>query len=171
MTPQAKRAASRRRAKTSGTEAADIAEITQAIYRYAWAIDSREFALLDSIFTPDATLHYNFFGLKPRSFADTKPWLEASLRIHRVTQHNMTTPRVELSGDSAASTTYGVLVHAQEKLDGAMSVVTQHGVYVDAWLRTAAGWRSQSRRLDNLFIVGRFLGPNEVKAFAKPLPY
>ena len=79
--------------------------------------------------------------------------------------------KIELSGDRAASTTYGVLVHAQEKLDGAMSVVTQHGVYVDAWLRTAAGWRSQSRRLDNLFIVGRFLGPNEVKAFAKPLPY
>jgi ketosteroid isomerase-like protein len=153
------------------SQAADIAEITQAIYRYAWAIDQRELALLDTIFTPDATIHYNFFGLAPRSFADTKPWLEASLRIHRVTQHNMSTPRVEVAGDAAASTTYGILAHAQEKLDGAMSVVTQHAVYVDAWVRTPQGWRSKSRRLDNLFIVGRFLGPHEVKAFAKPLPY
>ena len=82
----------------------------------------------------------------------------------------MTTPRVEPSVDSAASTTYGVLAHAQEKLDGTLSVVTQHGVYVDAWVRTSAGWRIHARRLDNLFIVGRFLGPNEVKSFAKPLP-
>ncbi len=152
-------------------DAADIAEITQSIHRYAWAIDQREFALLDSIFVPDATLHYNFFGLSPRSFADTKPWLEASLRIHRVTQHNMSAPRVELAGDAANSTTYGTLVHAQEKLDGTMSVVTQHGIYVDAWTRGAAGWRIRSRRLDNLFIVGRFLGPNEVKSFEKPVPY
>jgi ketosteroid isomerase-like protein len=152
-------------------EAADIAEITQSIYRYAWAIDQRRFALLDSIFTPDATVHYNFFGLAPRAFADVKPWLEASLRIHRVTQHNMSTPRVELAGDAASATTYGILVHAQEKLDGAMSVVTQHGVYVDAWARTAAGWRIRARRLDNLFIVGRFLGPNEVNSFAAPVPY
>ena len=152
-------------------DAADIAEITQSIYRYAWAIDQRELDLLDSIFTPDATVHYNFFGLKPRSFADTKPWLEASLRIHRVTQHNMSTPRVEPSGDAAISTTYGILAHAQEKLDATMSVVTQHGVYVDAWTRTPAGWRIRSRRLDNLFIIGRFLGANEVKSFAKPVPY
>ncbi|HEY8121029.1 MAG TPA: nuclear transport factor 2 family protein [Myxococcota bacterium] len=155
----------------TAAEAADIAEITQAIYRYAWAIDQRDFALLDAIFLSDATLHYNFFGLKPRSFAETKPWLEASLRIHRVTQHNMSTPRVELSGDEASSTTYGILAHAQERLDGTMSVVTQHGVYVDRWQRTPAGWRIASRRLDNLFIVGRFLGPNEVKTFAKPVPY
>jgi ketosteroid isomerase-like protein len=152
-------------------EAADIAEITQTIYRYAWAIDQRDFALLDAIFLPDATVHYNFFGLSPRTFAETKPWLEASLRIHRVTQHNMSTPRIELSGDAASSTTYGILAHAQEKLDGAMSVVTQHGVYVDAWARTARGWRIRSRRLDNLFIAGRFLGPKEVKSFAKPAPY
>lgn len=152
-------------------EAADIAEITQAIYRYASAIDQRELDLLDAIFLADATIHYNFFGLKPRAYADTKPWLEASLRIHRVTQHNMSTPRIELAGDAARSTTYGILAHAQEKLDGAMSVVTQHGVYVDEWTRAARGWRILSRRLDNLFIVGRFLGPNEVKSFAKPVPY
>jgi hypothetical protein len=152
-------------------DARDIAEITQSIYRYAWAIDQRELSLLDSIFEPGATVHYNFFGLKPRTLAETKPWLDASLRIHRVTQHNMSTPRVELAGDAASSTTYGILAHAQEKLDGSMSVVTQHGVYVDAWSRTSAGWRIRSRRLDNLFIVGRFLGPNEVKSFSKPVPY
>ncbi|MBM4382975.1 MAG: nuclear transport factor 2 family protein [Deltaproteobacteria bacterium] len=109
-------------------EAADIAEITQAIYRYASAIDQRELDLLDSIFLADATIHYNFFGLKPRAYADTKPWLEASLRIHRVTQHNMSTPRVDLAGDAARSTTYGILAHAQEKLDGAMSVLTARRV-------------------------------------------
>lgn len=153
------------------SEAADVAEITQAIYAYAWAIDQREFDRLDAIFLPDATIHYNFFGLAPRPFAETKAWLDASLRIHRVTQHNMSTPRVALGGDVASSTTYGILAHAQEKLDGAMSVVTQHGVYVDAWERTERGWRIRARRLDNLFIVGRFLGPKEVKSFARPLPY
>lgn len=153
------------------SEAADVAEITQSIYRYAWAIDQRAFDLLDSIFLPDATVHYNFFGLAPRPFAETKAWLDASLRIHRVTQHNMSTPRVELRGDAASSTTYGILAHAQEKLDGTMSVVTQHGVYVDAWERTPQGFRIRARRLDNLFIVGRFLGPKEVKSFATPVPY
>jgi hypothetical protein len=49
--------------------------------------------------------------------------------------------------------------------------VVQHAVYHDALERRAEGWRITSRRLDNLFVQGRFLGPDRVKTFEKPQPY
>jgi hypothetical protein len=47
----------------------------------------------------------------------------------------------------------------------------QHAIYRDTLARRAEGWRITSRRLDNLFVQGRFLGPDRVKTFEKPQPY
>ena len=71
----------------------------------------------------------------------------------------------------ATARTYGNLVHVQELQDGKPSYVVQHAIYHDALERRPEGWRITSRRLDNLYISGRFLGPDRAReaftAFAR----
>lgn len=152
-------------------QAADLAEIQQLIFRYAWLIDGRDFDGLDAVFAPGAVVHYNVFGGVKQSFPEVKTFLRMGLSLHRVTQHQMSTPLVELAGDTATARTYGNLVHVQELLDGKPSYVVQHAIYHDALARRPEGWRITSRRLDNLYVQGRFLGPDRVRSFEKPQPY
>ena len=152
-------------------QTSDLLEIQQLIYRYAWLIDTRDFDGLDAVFAPGAEVHYNVFGGVKQSFPEVKAFLRMGLSLHRVTQHQMSNPLVELAGDRAQARTYGNLVHVQELLDGKPSTVVQHAIYHDALERLPVGWRITSRRLDNLTVQGRFLGPDRVKTFEKPQPY
>jgi 3-phenylpropionate/cinnamic acid dioxygenase small subunit len=152
-------------------QSSDLLEIQQLIHRYAWLIDTRDFDGLERVFAPGAEVHYNVFGGVKQSWPEVKSFLRMGLSLHRVTQHQMSTPLIELDGDRAAARTYGNLVHVQELLDGTPSYVVQHAIYHDALGRRPEGWRITSRRLDNLFVQGRFLGPDRVKTFEKPKPY
>lgn len=151
-------------------QTSDLLEIQQLIYRYARLIDTRDFAALGTVFAPGAEVHYNVFGGVKQTWPEIQGFLRMGLSLHRVTQHQMSNPLVELDGDRATACTYGNLVHVQELLDGKPSYVVQHAIYHDALARGAEGWRITSRRLDNLFVQGRFLGPDRVKTFEKPQP-
>jgi 3-phenylpropionate/cinnamic acid dioxygenase small subunit len=151
--------------------ASDLQEIQQAIYRYGWCIDHRDFDALDAVFTPEAEVHYNVMGGTRRPWSEMKDFLRQSLQLFRVTQHNMSNPMVELDGDRASSRTYGTLFHVQHHQDGSSTTMTHHAVYTDAWVRTEAGWRIASRRLDNLYMDGRVHGPDRVKTYPTPEPY
>ena len=155
----------------SPTETSDLLEIQQLIYRYAWLIDTRDFDALDQVFAPGAEVHYNVFGGVKQQWPEIASFLRMGLSLHRVTQHQMSNPMVELAGDRATARTYGNLVHVQELLDGKPSSVVQHAIYHDVLERRPEGWRITSRRLDNLYVSGRFLGPDRVKTFEKPQPY
>lgn len=152
-------------------QTSDLLEIQQLIHRYAWLIDARDFDALDQVFAAGAEVHYNVFGGVRQRFPEVKAFLRMGLSLHRVTQHQMNTPLVDLAGDRARARTYGNLVHVQELLDGKPSYVVQHAVYHDELARLPEGWRITSRRLDNLFVQGRFLGPDRVKTYEKPTPY
>lgn len=152
-------------------QTSDLLEIQQLIYRYAWLIDTRDFDGLERVFAPGAEVHYNVFGGVKQVWPELKSFLRMGLSLHRVTQHQMSNPMVDLDGDRAAARTYGNLVHVQELLDGKPSYVVQHAIYTDALERRPEGWRITSRRLDNLYVQGRFLGPDRVRTFEKPKPY
>lgn len=153
------------------TAADDICAIQQAIFRYGWCIDHRDFDALDDVFTPDAEVHYNVMGGVKRPWKQMKDFLKQSLQLFRVTQHNMANPMVELDGDRARSRTYGTLVHVQDHKEGDPTLMTHHAIYTDEWVRTEAGWRIASRRLDNLYMNGRVYGPDRVNTYPAPEPY
>jgi 3-phenylpropionate/cinnamic acid dioxygenase small subunit len=152
-------------------QTSDLLEIQQLIYRYAWLIDTRDFGALATVFAPGAEVHYNVFGGVKQTWPEIESFLRMGLSLHRVTQHQMSNPLVDLDGDRATARSYGNLVHVQELLDGKPSYVVQHAIYHDVLVRRPEGWRITSRRLDNLFVQGRFLGPDRVKTFEKPKPY
>ena len=100
-------------------QAADLAEIQQRLYFYGWCIDHRRFEDLDELFLPESIVHYDTPGGTRGPWSEIRTWLPR-LNVFRATQHNMHNPIVvfDESGDRAASTTYGYLIHFQETKEG-----------------------------------------------------
>jgi 3-phenylpropionate/cinnamic acid dioxygenase small subunit len=148
------------------TRAEDQVEIEQLLYRYARAIDRRDWKALEQVFTPDARIHYAVERGAELSFAELGPWLARAMTIFKATQHVITNPLVELAGDSARCTSYLTGTHVQVlRASGAERVVTEGSAYSDELVRTRAGWRIAARRLDRIWCDGMYLGPDDAKLF------
>ena len=59
----------------SERELDDHLQITRLLYLYARAIDSKDFALFDRIFAPEAVIHYDVDGGTKLPVAEMKQWL------------------------------------------------------------------------------------------------
>lgn len=153
----------------SPQEAAYIVEITQLIYRYGRAIDTRDFEGLRQIFTPDARIAYNVVGGAALAFPAMLEFLRGALPMFKLTQHAMGAPVIDLDGDEARAITYLSAAHVQVKLDGEEVYILQHGAYYDRLARTRDGWRIAERRLENMWTQGEFLTLEQVQPFERPL--
>ena len=150
-------------------ETVDYVEITQLLYRYARAIDAKDWKALERVFTPDARIHYAVERGADLRFDELGPWLARALTIFKATQHVITNPLVELDGDSARCSAYLTGTHVQVRRDTGAEVLTTEGsVYTDELVRTHAGWRISARRLERIWIDGRYLGPDEAQLFPQP---
>jgi 3-phenylpropionate/cinnamic acid dioxygenase small subunit len=144
----------------------DVVEITQLLYRYARAIDARDWKALEQVFTPDARIHYAVERGAELRFPDLGPWLAKAMTIFKATQHVITNPLVELSGDRARCTSYLTGTHVQERSDtGAQVLTTEGSTYSDELVRTREGWRIASRRLERTWVDGQYLGPDAARLF------
>ena len=147
----------------------DVLEIEQLLYRYARAIDAKDWKALEQVFTPDARIHYAVERGAELSAGELGVWLAGAMTIFKQTQHVVTNPLVEVDGDAARCTSYLTATHLQvRKSDGVELRTTEGSMYGDTLVRTRDGWRISSRRLDRLWVDGRYLGPDEVKLFPSP---
>ena len=89
------------------TEISDRLEIDQLMALYVEAIDSKDWDLLDNVFTADAHLDYESSG-GPEGKGDyptIKLWLQKSLAIFPMTQHMVGKSLVDIDGDTATCRT------------------------------------------------------------------
>jgi 3-phenylpropionate/cinnamic acid dioxygenase small subunit len=143
----------------------DTLEITQLLYRYARAIDGRDWKALERVFTPDARIHYAVERGAELTFRELGPWLAQALAIFKATQHVITNPLVELAGDTARCTSYLTGTHVQVRRDGTEALTTEGSTYTDELVRTPEGWRIRARKLERIWVDGAYLGPDEVRLF------
>ena len=144
----------------------DLIEITQLLYRYARAIDGKDWKALERIFTPDARIHYAVERGAELRFPELGPWLARAMAIFKATQHVITNPLVELAGDRARATSYLTGTHVQvRRADGAQVLTTEGSTYSDELVRTPEGWRIAARKLERTWVDGRYLGPDEAQLF------
>ena len=151
-------------------QAADLAEIQQRIFFYGWCIDHRRFADLDELFLPESIVHYDTPGGTRGPWPEIRDWLEPALQIFRCTQHNMANSIIafEADGDHAYATTYGYLVHFQEKVDGEISLLRHSAIYRDRWARRDGFWRILERTLSNVGEDGPVYREGAVRMFSEP---
>ncbi len=127
------------------SEIADRMAIQQLMYRYAMAVDGRDWELYRTVFSPDAVIDYADSGGARADLETTVKWLDAALGAFAGLQHNMTNHVVEIDGEQARACTYYVAYHSMADGNGGETVIVMGGFYRDRLVRTPDGWRISER--------------------------
>jgi hypothetical protein len=135
-------------------EVSDRIEIQDLFTRYTRAIDTQDWALLDSVFTPDAQIDYTAAGGIKGAYPEVREWLGKAMAMFSYTMHFAGNSTVELSGDSARTRTYCINPMGFANPDGSTHVFTVYVHYVDKLVRTDAGWRIAERKEEDLLMDG-----------------
>lgn len=152
-------------------QTADFMSIQQRIFFYGWCIDHRRFEDLDGLFLPESTVHYDTPGGTKGTWPEIRAWLAPALQIFRATEHNMNNTMIAFEGaDAATTTTYGHLIHFQEKRDGSINLFRHSSIYRDRWVRRDGVWWILERTLRNLGEDGPVFFGDDVVAYARPEP-
>ena len=125
-------------------EISDRLEIQDLLARYCHAIDRRDWAALDGIFTPDALIDYTAMGGASGTLPEIKAYLASALAHFSGFQHLIATSELMITGDTATART---ICHNPMivDIDGAEWPFFCGLWYSDTLLRTEHGWRINRR--------------------------
>jgi 3-phenylpropionate/cinnamic acid dioxygenase small subunit len=132
----------------------DRMEIQDLLTRYALAIDTKDWALLDTCFVADAHLDYTATGGKDGLYPDVRQWLAEVLSSFAVTMHLIGNISVRLDGHRAYARTYLWNPMGFGKDETALEWFAVAAHYVDELVRTDEGWRILKRVQERGNIVG-----------------
>jgi hypothetical protein len=128
--------------KAASLTAADYEEIRALYSKYVYGYDTGDATLVASVLAPDATL-----VIGGRTLGDSRDEIIAGIKP-RVgvsgTRHIPTNILIEPSPEGATGMQYLMLMSFQ---DGKMPAVTSGGIYRDAIVKTAEGWRFKKREV------------------------
>jgi len=130
-------------------ELSDRLQINDLLTRYTVALDTKDWALLDTCFTPDAQVDYTESGGIKGIYPDVRRWLEKTLALFPMTQHFISNSTVRLDGDRASARTYVFNPMGSPKPGGGLEIFTVGAYYNDDLVRTPEGWRI-TRRFEEL---------------------
>ena len=135
-------------------ELTEKAAILDVIHRYALALDRKDWKLLDRCFTQDARLDYTTAGGPAGSYrTELRAWLIEILEPVPVLQHFVSNVIIELDGDRARATVYGVSVNQFDSNEGGPTLVCG-GIYHDRLEKGSEGWRFSERVEERTFVDG-----------------
>jgi len=121
----------------------DRLELRELAYRYARAIDRRDWALAEQLFTATCVLLGPGFELvgRERIVAGLR-----SIDRYSATQHSVHNQLVEIAGDRARGETYCTAHHLYER-DGQRRKLSWGIRYQDRCAREGGAWRYERREL------------------------
>jgi ketosteroid isomerase-like protein len=119
-------------------------EISDLLSRYSIAVDSRNLALLDEVFTEDVQCVFQTGSGNGRDAVRDFMW--SVLKHLTATQHNITSSVVTASGDEAEGTSYLVVQHLRTGAEGG-ETFAMGGTYYDRFRRENGAWRIYRREL------------------------
>lgn len=115
-------------------ELLDKQELTELVYRYARAVDRKDFDRLGALYHPDGEHdHGGLFSGRPQAFID---WLKASMGAVE-TQHLIANALFVVEGDSARGEIYTVNFHHNP---ATASNYVAGGRYLDHYVRHEGAW-------------------------------
>ena len=135
-------------------EISDRIQIHDLLTRYTVAIDTKDWSLLDTCFTPDAQVDYTTSGGTKGAYPEVRQWLEKALSVFPMTMHFISNSTVALDGDKASARTYVINPMGFPKDDGSLHMFTVGAYYVDELVRTDDGWRIANRFEEQAYLEG-----------------
>jgi 3-phenylpropionate/cinnamic acid dioxygenase small subunit len=130
----------------------DKIEIQELLARYARGVDSKDWELWKSVFTPDATVDYSSAGAAVGSRDEVAAWLEQGLSVVPMTQHFISNVEVDLDGDRAK---VRAMFYNPMQLPGMADLSYCGGYYHHDVVRTPGGWKSERLVEENVWFVNR----------------
>lgn len=124
---------------------ADRLELEALVIRYANAIDRRDFASLDSVFTADAYIDYRAMGGIDGPYPVVKQWLPQALGHFPGYMHLVGNCEFQIDGDRARGRIACFNPMVVPRPEGGTDTMFLGLWYLDAYLRTADGWRITRR--------------------------
>ena len=126
-------------------------EISALLYRYARAVDSKNWELYRSVFTRDAAIDYSSAGAVVGTRDDVVDWFAANFGVIPWSMHYITNIEIlETDGDTAS---VRAMFYNPMQLPGMAEMSACGGYYHHELVRTADGWRSRSLREENLWFT------------------
>lgn len=129
----------------------DRVAIEELLLRYARAVDSGDWDLLDTVFTADAVVDLSAPGGPKGSRDEVKTWLAATLPAWPGRQHLLGLVSVEFAGDEAtalASFTDTLSPSRDMTSADVPGLLRGGGTYRHRLRRTEDGWRSHAMTID-----------------------
>lgn len=124
-------------------ELCDRQEIIDLITRYTLSVDTKSYADLFDVFTPDAVMDYSMVGGPKGPPDEVVPWIEQGLAGFDRFQHVIGQIAIQLDGDSASATAYFTNPMVSVAPDGTERLWEVGGFYHHDLVRTPIGWRSR----------------------------
>lgn len=141
----------------NSTSSTDRDAIVEAVNRYAYGLDGRDWKLLDQVFTEDAVARY---GGPDGALLDGRAAIVASIRAHLdgcgPTQHLLGNHIVTVEGDEAIAHCKARVYHQGAGTRAELTPYECFGVYEDRLKRTPEGWRIAERHFNVHHQVGDF---------------
>ncbi|OMC36032.1 hypothetical protein A5740_07175 [Mycobacterium sp. GA-1841] len=126
-------------------------EISALLYRYARAVDSKDWELYRSVFTEDAVIDYSSAGAVVGTRDEVVDWFAANFGVIPWSMHYVTNIEIlESNGDTA---TVRAMFYNPMQLPGLAEMSACGGYYHHELVRTPDGWRSCSLREENLWFT------------------
>ena len=135
----------------------DRLEIADLLTRYALAIDTDKWDLLDSVFTPDARIDYSSSGGTSGAYPEVKAWLAQILPMFYGRQHFVTNSTITFDDEqrtTATGRTYFYNPMGWKDEAQAIHMFYVGGYYHDRLVRTAGGWRIAERVEEQAWVGG-----------------
>jgi 3-phenylpropionate/cinnamic acid dioxygenase small subunit len=149
-------------------EVGDQIEIAQVLNRYFRAIDTKDWNLLETVFAPEAVVHYTTPAEIETTFEKMAPILVTFTDSFCFTQHASSQVVIHVDGDTARASNDLRAIHVQETHAGEQNTWVVYGTYHDDLVRTPDGWRIARRRFLGRHTEGELLPPDRVKSFPVP---
>ncbi len=127
--------------------------VSDVLDAYAHGIDTKDWGLVTSVFTDDATLDYTAFGGPRGSRDEVVEWVKASVSSFPMTQHHITNRRITIKGDEAECVAELFAPMGMASSEGKMAMLMSGGCYRDSFRRTSDGWKISARVCDNAWLA------------------
>lgn len=129
----------------------DQLEISALLYRYARAVDTKDWELYRSVFTDDAVIDYSSAGAISGTRDEVTDWLAAGFTAIPMSMHYIT--NIEILAHTGDSAFVRAMFYNPMQLPGMAEMSCCGGYYHHDLVRTAEGWRSRDLREENLWFT------------------
>lgn len=126
----------------------DKIEIRELLFRYARGVDTKDWELWKTVFTPDATLDYSSAGAAVGSRDEVAAWLENAMGTVPMAMHYITNVEIELDGDRAR---VRAMFYNPMQLPNVDGMSFCGGYYHHDVVRTPEGWKSERLVEENVW--------------------